>query len=132
MSRPFIDFSTSELEKKKEIYENNQDLEGLKTIAHELSFRKRIKAKTLLSEIDTILNSLNSLNSRKVTAVIPEKIVKSIQTSDFAKTLISGSTLNAYPLESGESLFIECNNTNLIFVRNGVRGLTGIINYVAT
>ena len=38
----------------------------------------------MLSEIDTILNSLNS---RKVTAVIPEKIVKSIQSSDFAKTL---------------------------------------------
>tara|TARA_R100000697_G_scaffold123634_1_gene157352 strand:+ start:771 stop:1922 length:1152 start_codon:yes stop_codon:yes gene_type:complete len=52
--------------------------------------------------------------------------------TDFAKTLISGSTLNAYPLESGESIFIECNNTNLIFIRNGVRGLTGIINYVAT
>jgi len=43
----------------------------------------------------------------------------------------AGITTNGYVLESGESLFLECNNTNLIYVL-GISGDTRRINYIGS
>lgn len=42
-----------------------------------------------------------------------------------------GSTANAYILESGESLFLECNNADLIYVM-GISGDTRRVNYIGS
>lgn len=43
----------------------------------------------------------------------------------------AGATANGYVLESGESLFLECNNTNLIYVL-GSSGDTRRVNYIGS
>jgi len=45
--------------------------------------------------------------------------------------LSGGATANAYILESGESLFLECNNSNLIYVM-GITGDARKVNYIGS
>ena len=45
--------------------------------------------------------------------------------------LSGGATANAYILESGESLFLECNNSNLIYVM-GISGDARRVNYIGS
>ena len=45
--------------------------------------------------------------------------------------LTAGVTTNAYPLESGESIFLEINNLNLVYVL-GISGDTRKVNYIGS
>jgi hypothetical protein len=45
---------------------------------------------------------------------------------------LTANPTNGYCLSSGESIFLECNNSNLIYGRNSVAGLTATINYIGS
>ena len=45
--------------------------------------------------------------------------------------LTGGITTNGYPLESGESLFLECNNANLIYIM-GISGDPRMVHYIGS
>ena len=100
-----------------------------KTVVSEISKPSSIVSGSLVADVSsgTQLPS-NSLQTGITVKAHPSNV-------DFIyignSGLSGGNTANSYILESGESLFLECNNSNLIYVL-GISGDARKVNYIGS